>query len=75
MVDVYEHVGELAVSIWWIEKCPKDVGGQFIQNVDTYLLHYMASHTRTQYLSDNKQLKIFCYTYMCPNKWLDAYPI
>jgi hypothetical protein len=72
---MYEHVGELAASIWWIEKCPKDVGGQFFQNVDTYLLDYMVSHRRTQYLSDNKQLKTFYYTYKCRNNWLDVYPI
>jgi len=72
---MYEHVGEIAASIWWIEKCPKDVDGQFIQNVDTYLLDYMASHPRTQYLSDNKQLKNFCSICMCPSKRLGAYPI
>jgi hypothetical protein len=61
---MYEHVAELAASIWWTEKCPKDVGGQFFQNVFTYLLDYMSSHPRRHQVSNNKQLKTFCYTYV-----------
>jgi hypothetical protein len=45
LVDMHKHVWKLAASIWWIEKCPEDVGVQFVQNVDTYLtgLHGITS--------------------------------
>jgi hypothetical protein len=34
---MHEHVQKFTASIWWIEKCPEDVGVQFFQNADTYL--------------------------------------
>jgi len=52
MIKMYEHVGELAVSIWWIEKFTKDVEGQFFQNADTYFLIYIPGNNTCQIINN-----------------------